>query len=392
MIRTCLFTFLLSIFYFSHAIELSDSARISLLTVAPGNELYSAFGHSGIRVTDFKTNMDVVFNYGTFDFNQPNFYVNFVKGRLLYMVNVESFRNFMSMYVYEERAVTEDVLNLSAEEKQHIFAFLANNAKPENRDYRYEFFFDNCATRIRDVFEKELGEKLVFHYEQFDTNYTLKQMLDLYVGESPWVKFGFYLILGMPCEVNATPRIQTFLPDYLQKAFQNATVQTANGKESFVSSTKVLLEHPLPVAPQEFFTPMNTMLLLLIFYLILTVIERKTNKHFLFFDVLLFGVAGLLGCFFLSMWLFTEHYSVPKNLNMLWAIPLHLPVAFMLMFKSLRKYLVNWFLFTAVFMVVLYVFKFLLPQPYHEAIVLIMAVLALRAARLFIVLKKQNAA
>lgn len=392
MIRTFLLSFLLALFSIAHAFELSDSARISLLTVAPGSELYSAFGHSGIRVIDYKTNMDVVFNYGTFDFNQPNFYVNFVKGRLLYMINVETFNNFMSMYVYEERAVTEDVLNLTTVEKQHIFAFLYNNAKPENRDYHYEFFFDNCATRIRDVFEKELGNRLAFNYEKFDTNYTLKQMLDLYVDRNPWAQFGFYLILGMPCEINATPRIQTFLPDYLQKAFQSGTVQTANGKESFVSSTEVLLEYPLPPTPQGFFTPLNCMLLFMLFYIIITVIEWKTKKHFMFFDVLLFGIVGLFGCFFLSMWLFTEHYSVPKNLNMLWAIPLHLPVAFMLMFKSLRKYLANWFQFTAVFMILLLLIKAWLPQPYHMAIVPIIVALALRAWWLYKGLKKQHAA
>jgi hypothetical protein len=213
-------------------------------------------------------------------------------------------------------------------------------------------------------------------------------MLDLYVDKSPWVKFGFYLILGMPCEVKATPRIQTFLPDYLQKAFQNGIVQTANGKEGFVSSTEVLLDYPLPSVSKGFFTPMNCMLLLFAFYIVLTMIERKYGKHFMFFDVLLFGIAGLLGCFFLSMWLFTEHYSVPKNLNMLWAIPLHLPVAFLLLFKSLRKCLANWFLFTAVFMIVLLLVKPWLPQPYHIAVLPIISAIGLRAWRLFIVLKK----
>jgi hypothetical protein len=387
MIRTGFFVFFFSILSFSHAITLSDSARISLLTVAPGDELYSAFGHSGIRVTDFKTNMDVVFNYGTFDFNQPNFYVNFVKGRLLYMIDVELFQNFKSMYVYEERAVTEDLLNLTTEEKQHIFSYLYNNAKPENRDYRYEFFFDNCATRIRDVFEKELGKKLVFHYESFDTNYTLKQMLDLYVAKSPWVQFGFYLILGMPCEVKATPRVQAFLPDYLQKVFQTASLQTPNGDERFVNATNVLLDYPLPVAENDFFTPLNSMLLLLLMFVILSIAEWKFKKQFLFFDGMLFGIAGVLGCFFLCMWLFTEHYSVPKNLNMLWAIPLHLPVVFLLMFKSLRKYLAKWFLFTAVLMVVLLLLKGILPQPYHVAVLPVIAALGLRAWLLSIKLK-----
>src|SRR5690606_20603691 len=137
--------------------KLSDSSRISLLTVAPGEELYSAFGHTGIRVTDFKNEFDVVFNYGTFDFEQPGFYSNFVKGKMLYMISANNFDDFVSEYIYEKRSITEQTLNLSVHDKQEIFAYLYNNLLPENREYYYDFFWDNCATRPRDVFESVLG-------------------------------------------------------------------------------------------------------------------------------------------------------------------------------------------------------------------------------------------
>ncbi len=369
--------------------ELSDSARISLLTVSPGTELYSTFGHSGIRVTDFKQNFDVVFNYGTFDFNQPDFYVNFVRGRLLYMLDVESFRNFMMMYEYEQRSVVEDELYLTTAEKQNIFAFLHNNAQPENRDYPYDFFFDNCATRIRDVFEKELNEKLTFDYSKFRTDLTLRQMLDLYVDNMPWVKFGFYLILGLPCDIKAEPRVQAFLPDYLRKAIKNATINKEGGEiVPFVTSSKSLLEYPKPYVEDMIFIPKMVTLLLLVLVGMITLLEYSVRKNFLWFDVLLFSFVGLLGCLFLFMWFGTDHYSVPRNLNMLWAIPLHLPFALLMIFKSMRKWVVYWFRLVFPLMVALLFFKIFLPQPLHMALSSVIIILALRSWRLGYYLKK----
>ena len=154
ILRSLLLPFAFFSLQFASARDLSDSSRVTLLTVAPGDELYSAFGHTGIRVTDYKNNFDVVFNYGTFDFNQPGFYTNFIKGKMRYMISTDRFDNFMDAYIYEKRSVTEQELNLTTSDKQKIFAFLYNNALPENREYYYDFFWDNCATRPRDVFEK----------------------------------------------------------------------------------------------------------------------------------------------------------------------------------------------------------------------------------------------
>lgn len=363
----------------ARAIQLSDSSQISLLTVAPGSELYSAFGHSGIRIHDFKQDIDVVFNYGTFDFNQPNFYVNFVRGRLLYMLDVGSFSDFMQMYEYEERSVTEDVLNLTNEEKQHIFFFLVDNAKPANRNYRYEFFFDNCATRIRDVFEQELKQKIHFNYAGFDSTKSLRQMLDLYVSNSPWVQLGFYLILGLPCDVNATPRIQAFLPDFLQKTFKQAVLNNGSNSSPLVRQSHVLLQYPPAAAPDSLFTPVFCILLLLTTAIVLSAIEYRLKKSATIFDFLLFFSAGLLGVFFLCMWAFTEHYSVPKNLNVLWAMPLFLPLSFLLFSKKMATFNTKWLHISAVWLLGLLILHFVLPQPFHIAVILLIVVLAYRA-------------
>ncbi|MCS6818996.1 MAG: DUF4105 domain-containing protein, partial [Chitinophagales bacterium] len=273
MKKICAVLAILCLFTPLQASPLTDSSVISLLTIAPGKELYATFGHSAIRVKDEKQGLDLVFNYGTFDFNQPDFYLNFLRGRLLYMLSVDYFTDFLEMYKYEKRSVAEDILDLSPEEKQRIFEFLVFNARPENKNYRYEFFFDNCATRVRDVFEKELNEKLIYHNQGFDTTKTLRQMLDLYVEHRPWTKFGFYLILGSPTDVKATPRMQAFLPDYLQKLMRKATVQRDGIEKPLIKKSLTLLQYPPCTFYNEFLTPKMTMLLLLIIAILLSVAE-----------------------------------------------------------------------------------------------------------------------
>ncbi|MBK7149647.1 MAG: DUF4105 domain-containing protein [Bacteroidetes bacterium] len=226
----------------SQAITLSDSARISLLTCGPGMELYSAFGHTGIRVTDYKQDFDVVFNYGTFDFEQPGFYTNFVKGKMRYMLAVESYRGFLQQYMYEERSVSEQEILITPEQKQIVFELLEVNSRPENREYYYDFFWDNCATRPRDIFEKALGSALRYDTAagNFEHNKTMHDMLRIFVQDRPWVDYGFDLILGLNCEIEATPRHQTFLPLYLARYLDCAQL---NGKP-FTGRPKLILDAP----------------------------------------------------------------------------------------------------------------------------------------------------
>lgn len=294
-----------------YALTLSDSSRISLLTCAPGEDLYSAFGHTGIRVTDYKQQFDIVFNYGTFDFNQPNFYLNFVRGKMLYMLSVENFRDFMEEYVEENRSVTEQELNLSPEDRKKVFDFLYTNSLPENCQYYYDFFWDNCATRPRDVFEKVLSNRLQYHTDTagFQKDATLHDMLRIYTQyKRPWVDFGFNLALGLNCEKMTTPRIQTFLPDYLAKYEACASI---DGKP-FVIETRKLIDAP-PVKTGTVITPFDASILFFFFiggFVMLR--ESRIKKHNYIFDFTIFFIAGLAGCALLSLWLFTVHYSTPK--------------------------------------------------------------------------------
>jgi hypothetical protein len=367
--------------------ELSDSSRVSLLTVAPGDELYSAFGHTGIRVTDYKNNFDVVFNYGTFDFEQPGFYTNFLRGKMRYMISTDRFDDFMNEYVYEKRRVDEQELNLNAEDKQKVFVCLFTNALPENREYFYDFFWDNCATRPRDVFEKVLGTRMQYHLDSagFPKNKTMHDMLREYVWNRPWVDFGFDLILGMPCEVIASPRDQTFLPDYVAKYLGSATVDG----QPFVVTTKTILDLP-PVKLHTGFRPIHLSLLLVLLGFIITYIERKQNSHFYFFDFTLFLSAGLLGTLFLSLWLFTSHYSVPENLNMFWLLPTHVLVAFYLLKKQKGYWLKYYFGVTYIILMILLIGWHWSPQPFNIAIMPLLFLLALRSSSIAVYIHFKN--
>ena len=367
----------LSSIVYGQAITLSDSSLVTLLTVAPGDELYSAFGHTGIRVTDYKNGFDVVFNYGTFDFDQPGFYTNFLKGKMRYMISADRFKDFMAEYVESKRRVDEQELNLTSEDKQQVFTFLFNNALPENREYFYDFFWDNCATRPRDVFEKVLGKRMQYHTEQgaFPKNKTMHDMLRMYVWNRPWVDFGFDLILGMPCEVEANPRSQTFLPDYVAMYLACATV---DGKP-FVLNLKPILDLP-PVKVEQGFRPIHLTIILVLFGMALTFYEFKRKKHFFAFDFVLFLTVGLLGTLFVSLWAFTSHYSVPKNLNVLWLLPTHVIAAFFLLRKQKADWLKYYFAFTYLLMMVILLAWHWMPQPFNIACMPLVFLLCLRSS------------
>lgn len=364
----------------ARAVELSDSARVSLLTCAPGNELYSCFGHSGIRVTDYRQGFDVVFNYGTFDYGAPNFYLNFLKGHMIYMIGVDSYRDFYESYVYEGRSVYEQVLNLNDSQRVRIFDFLVNNAKPENRNYRYDFLWDNCATRIRDVFEKNIPE-VKFDYSSFKDKKSFRTLINDYSEEHPWEQFGMGLLIGLPVDRTATPREETFLPDYLSEAFAHATI----GGRPLAGPRETLLD----VKPSgektldQKITPVMVFGALLLLILLVTIYEVKRGKYFYAIDIVLFFLAGFFGWQFLLLGGFTEHTTTQWNLNILWALPTHLFMAFLAPFVRGRRWVQYYFLVSAVLAAIIVIGWKLLPQHFLLANILIAAIFAIRSYHIY---------
>ena len=239
--KQLLFTFLLFTFYFSPAQSDSCNIRISLLTCTPGPELYSTFGHSALRVVDSNNNTDLVFNYGTFDYFDPNFYTKFVKGKLLYFVSIDTLTSFLYEYEYYKRGITEQLINISCEEKQKMVAALFENAKEENKYYRYDFNYDNCTTRLRDMLEKAAGKQIESKNILPKPGTTFRNLIHVYLdrGGQQWSKLGIDMLLGNPMDKKVTNREAMFLPDYLLMAFDSSKL---NG-QPVVSEKKILLNY-----------------------------------------------------------------------------------------------------------------------------------------------------
>ena len=191
---------------------LTQDAEISLITGEPGKELYTKFGHSAIRVHDPANGIDLVYNYGTFNFNAPGFYPKFLRGKLNYFLDVYEFKRMMLTYKYYNQSLYEQVIELTYDEKKAIYNFINTNYLPANKYYLYDFFFDNCSSRIKDVFQDILGPKLIFEDHDIKTNKTFRQLLDEFLNKSPWIDFGIDLTLGLPTDATATSEEYMFLP------------------------------------------------------------------------------------------------------------------------------------------------------------------------------------
>lgn len=301
-----------------------DSVRFSLITCAPGEEIYSLYGHTAIRYENPAEGVDVVFNYGIFSFDTPNFVWRFVKGETDYNLEVSDYRNFIYGYMYEDRQVWQQTLNLTAEEKQKLLQILAVNCQPENKTYRYNFFFDNCATRPRDRIEDSIDGKVV--YQDSDYRQTFRDIVHESTKGYAWDRFGMDFCLGIDADKLITHRQEMFAPLYLMNAFSTAIITDADGStRPLVSDTAILYPAKEEKAGKSYlFTPMRTFLLLFIVITAATIYGIKKRKSLWGVDLVLFAAAGVAGCILTLLNFFSEHPAVSPNLLIIVFHPLHL--------------------------------------------------------------------
>ena len=212
-----------------------DSLSISLLTCSQGRDISSAFGHSALRVKDLRNGRDMVFNYGTFSFQEPHFMLNFLRGDLNYFLSVTSFQQFKRSYDATGRGISEQKLSLTPLQTAELYSFLIDNYKPSNRYYLYDFLQDNCATRIRDIFDRSKN----FSIKDTLTGMTYRDELTRLVGDRRWMMFGIDLILGARVDREITVRETAFLPDRLSEVLMN------------YCNTEKALRWPPPAAPSH---------------------------------------------------------------------------------------------------------------------------------------------
>lgn len=359
--------------------KLTEEARISVITMGPDkDELYSAFGHNAIRVFDPALGIDIAYNYGTFNYNDPEFYINFTKGYLLYFLSVGEFSQLMRFYEYYDRFVHEQDLDFSPAEVQRVYEYLENNLQPDNASYFYDYFYDNCATRIRDVFVDVFSDSIRFDLEFAGDNLTVRALTDLYLEDKfPWGDLGIDICLGLPMDSELTAYDFMFLPDFIESSFDHAFLLHESGVERPLVNTSRILNQSSSVPVGTFFTPLLVFSFLLFIGTVITWLQWRLGIRGKWLDFSWFFILGLVGLLLLGLWVFTDHAAASRNYNLLWAFPLHAFAAF-LIFKpsSIRK---KYFSFVGWGLLVLILIWDFLPQDLHYALIPITIFTMMRA-------------
>ncbi len=367
-----LFTFCFLLSAFSQD---SCALRISLLTCAPGEELYSTFGHTAIRVQDRTTGMDEVYNYGTFEFDE-DFYSKFVRGKLLYALSVQRFDEFIYQYQLESRSVIEQELSITCQQRETLYAALQRNALPQARFYRYDFLFDNCTTRAGFMVDTAANANVVFKNLLPKDPLTFRDHIDVYLNRAAqdWSQLGIDLLLGAKMDREANNREAMFLPDNLMIAFDSATADN----KPLVAAKQTILAMPSVAGERLLITPIIAFGMLLVMFGVLTFTAKRWAQAVLgALDFILFFILGLIGVLLLFMWFGTDHALCANNYNLLWALPTNLVAAFVV-HKALRwvkQY------FTVVFWitVLLLITWAFLPQRMNNAFLPLVLTIALRS-------------
>jgi len=367
--------FIFNFYFLIFTLSAQDSShlRISLLTCTPGDELYSIFGHSAYRVVDSSSVTDIVYNYGTFNFEDDGFYLKFARGKLLYYVSAARFDDFKYEYQSTNRGITEQVLNLTAAEKITIQEFLNNNLKEENKYYKYDFFFDNCTTRLRDILKKNHDSTFTVK-AVMPSGTTFREAIYQYLdkGKKNWSKLGIDLLLGKPCDAVMTAEQMQFLPDNLMKSLDSSSHPIVQSEQNLYSVNE-------DTGKGFVITPFVVFSLLLVVIISASLLNNNFTRRFLLgFDTLFFLCIGLLGIILIFMTTATDHSMTKNNFNLLWAWPTHLIITFFV--NSTKNWVKKYFVFTTVVLVLVLLAWFFLPQHLNPALIPIVLLLIYRSA------------
>jgi hypothetical protein len=320
-------------------VNLSVYSEISIVTAGPGKELYEKFGHTALRIKDPVLNLDLIYNYGVFDFNAPNFYSNFAEGKMYYLLARYDFKYFLASYKKDKRWLKQQVLNLNQAEKQQFFNYLENNALPENATYLYDPFFDNCATKIRDISKVILKDAVILTSNRIENNKTLRTLMNQEIDWNTWGNFGINLIAGTILDVKRNQLEYTYLPDYIFKTFENGKIEREFQIMNLVKREDVLLDFNESSNTTTFLSPLYILIFLLLIVIFITFKDVKNNRRTKFLDFIILFSAGLVGLVLTYLWLFSSHITAPKNFNVLWAFLPNLIVAFFMLKTNTHKWL-----------------------------------------------------
>lgn len=319
-----------------------DSVRISLLTCAPGTEIYALFGHSALRYEHPSLNQDWVFNYGMFSFRDPNFVMRFVKGETDYQLGVVPFSRFAVEYEERGSTVYQQVLNLSDEEKVRLIRLLEENYLPANRVYRYNYFYDNCTTRARDKVEESIDGTVVYP-ERLDA-LTFRDIIHIYTANSEWSELGIDLCLGVEADEQIDERKQMFAPFFMLEAARGAVIHRADTVVPLIKEEFLAVKAPPRADTASYPSPLFCVILLLILTFVMVGCGIRRGRMFWWWNLFLFGLQGLGGCIIAFLFFFSVHPTVGSNWLIILFNPLPLCYLPWMIYKGVKgeKDLYHW--------------------------------------------------
>jgi hypothetical protein len=356
----------------ANAQQLSPDATVSILTCDPGVDVGEWYGHTAIRVSDPVSGLDAVFNYGLFTFDTPNFMYRFAKGQTDYKMGGQRFGSFLPQYNEEKRSVYEQVLNISTEGKTKLFQALVENDKPENREYRYNFFMDNCATRVRDMVEHNAGSPIRFTNNHHTESY--RDLIKKFHHSFRWFDLGIDLLVGKKADEQVSAYGQMFLPEYLKDQFAKAEITIDGKPQPLVLETRTLCEFPNSKLNSDLPWPAIVFGILFLIIAAISVRDflRETKTDWLDYWVL--GLSGFSGLIIGWFTLYSEHPAMSPNYNLLWAFPLNPFFAGLWAVKKWRPQTRYYFWLSGVLLLL----SFVAGQQFNPAVYFIILILLVR--------------
>lgn len=385
-----LYIYILVFFACSFSVGAQDRVRVSLLTCEPGTEIYALFGHTALRYEDPSRDIDWVFNYGVFSFNTPNFVYRFVKGETDYQLGIVPYRYFETEYALRGSSVYQQTLNLKPEEKLRLWQVLEENYLPQNRVYRYNFFYDNCTTRARDRIEQCIDGKI--EYPEARSGLSFHDIVHQYTDGHEWEEFGIDLCLGAEADRPISGREQMFAPFYMKEAAEKAVIVASDGtrRPLVLEETKIVDAKPEPAEPILPFSPFAAGMILLLASIGIAAYYLHLRRIPHGWYVFLFAVQGLAGCVIAFLFFCSVHPTVGSNwlLALLNPLPLfYLPVLIYHAIKGKKEpyHLIN-FAYLTLFIILIPV----LPQEFNSTVLPLALSLWVASASYLIITKKRE--
>ncbi|MBB3123517.1 hypothetical protein FHS04_001020 [Mesoflavibacter sabulilitoris] len=363
--------------------NIPNNTQISVLTIGPGNNLNDAFGHSGIRL---KTSYsDIVYDFGRYNFEDPNFYLNFARGKLNYLQGKANYNNLVNFYKQQNRSIKEQILNLSAEEKQSVYTFLETNYAKNQGAYLYDFFYDNCATKIRDVIENATNGNIDYQLPGNYEDKTFRTLIQDELHPNTWGSLGIDIALGAIIDRTATPREHMFLPKNIHSFYSKATINNIQ----LVSNSKIIINSDTKFKNGTFLlSPIFVLSLIAILIIYITFNDHKKQRRTKGLDAFIQLILGVIGILLTLLWFGTDHTATGYNYNLLWAFPLSLVMVIQAYKAKPKKWFIGYIKFCVLMLCLLTVHWISGVQQFAPTLIPLLIALFIRYIFLLKFLKK----